>query len=214
VIFNWSKKIIHVPTIAASFIAALIVSWRPDDPKLNMIVGAVWFAVWLFCHTIEEYDFNLAVCIAMFVSLVLFMVLIVFAGLMLKLCKFVAEIDITASPHLYLGVGLIYLVSVAISYVKGLFYYVALEPNQMVVQYRIGEDGQTFQRARYDATIEATHDIFEWFFYDMATLTIHFRDGKNPPLQFFITGIRKKADKLGDVLGVTAIDREDKHQPN
>jgi len=204
VIFNWTKKILHVPTICCAFVAAFVVWLFPEAGK---VVGAVWFCVWLFCHTIEDNDIGLAVAIAMFVGVLLFVVLAIFGGVLDDIADLARLISLTASPSLYIGFGLVYLISIIISYIKGLFYYVAIEPNQMIVQFKIGEDGETFQRTQYDARVEATADIFEWFFFDTATIKIQFRDGKRSPLEYYVGGIRRKARYLSAVLGVTAIDR-------
>lgn len=213
VIFNWTKKILHIPTVVCAFLAAFIVSLYPEWGKT---VGAAWFCVWLFCHIIEDNNIGLAVAIAIFVAVVLFVALAVFGGVLGVIGEFIAKrIHITASPALYIGFGLAYLASIAMSYIKGLFYYVALEPNQMIVQFKIGEDGETFQRMQYDARVEATVDIFEWFFFDMATIKIQFRDGKRSPMEFYVGRIKKKAGWLSAVLGVTAIDRAERiDRPN
>jgi hypothetical protein len=204
VIFNWTKKILHVPTICCAFLAAFVVWLFPESGK---VVGAVWFCVWLLCHTIEDNDIGLSVAIAMFVAVLLFIVLAIFGGVLDDIAALARLISLTASPSLYIGFGLVYLISILISYIKGLFYYVAIEPNQMIVQFKIGEDGETFQRTQYDARVEATADIFEWFFFDTATIKIQFRDGKRSPMEYYVGRIRRKARYLSAVLGVTAIDR-------
>ena len=204
VVFNWTKKILHVPTICCSFVAAFVVWLFPEAGK---VVGAVWFCVWLFCHTIEDNDIGLAVAVAILGAVLLFLVLAIFGGVLDDIADLARLISLTASPSLYFGFGLVYLISIVISYIKGLFYYVAIEPNQMIVQFKIGEDGETFQRTQYDARVEASADIFEWFFFDMATIKIQFRDGKRSPLEYYVGRIRRKARYLSAVLGVTAIDR-------
>ena len=214
VIFNWTKKILHVPTVVCAFLAAFVV-WLYSDSEnsaaIGNIVGATWFCVWLFCHIIEDNNIGLAVAVAIFVAVVLFVALAVFGHVLDDIGRFIAKrIHITASPALYIGFGLVYLVSIAMSYIKGLFYYVTLEPNQMIVQFKIGEDGETFQRMQYDARVEATVDIFEWFFFNMATIKIQFRDGKRSPMEFYVGRIKKKAGWLSAVLGVTAIDRAER----
>jgi hypothetical protein len=143
----------------------------------------------------------------MFVAVLLFIVLAIFGGVLDDIAALARLISLTASPSLYIGFGLVYLISILISYIKGLFYYVAIEPNQMIVQFKIGEDGETFQRTQYDARVEATADIFEWFFFDTATIKIQFRDGKRSPMEYYVGRIRRKARYLSAVLGVTAIDR-------
>jgi len=204
VIFNWTKKILHVPTVIFAFLAAFIVWLYPESGK---IVGAVWFCVWLFCHIIEDNNIGLSAAVAIFVGGLLLAALAVFGGVFGDIIDLFKSITITASPALYIGFGLAYLTSIVLSYIKGLFYYVALEPNQMIVQFKIGEDGETFQRMQYDARVEAAVDIFEWFFFNTATIKIQFRDGKRSPMEFYVGRIKKKAEWLSAVLGVTAIDR-------
>jgi MFS family permease len=209
VIFNWTRKILHIPTIVFAFLAAFIM-WLYSDSEniesIGSIVGAIWFCVWLFCHTIEDNNISLSVAIALFGGLLLFTVLAIFGEVDDEIIGAVQTIRIFASPALYLGFGLAYLTSIGLSYVKGLFYYVAIEPNQMIVQFKIGEDGETFQRMQYDARVEATVDIFEWFFYDTATIKIQFHGGKRSPMEYYVGRIKRKAEWLSAVLGVTAVE--------
>ena len=207
VIFSWTKKVLHLPTIVCAFLAAFAV-WL--HPEWGRIVGAAWFCVWLFCHTIEDNNISLAVATALLAGVLLFTILAVFGGVLDEVFGVVKLVSMTASPALYIGFALAYLMSIALSYVKGLFYYVAIEPNQMIVQSEIGEDGETFQRMQYEARVEASVDIIGWFFYDMATIKIQFRDGKRSPMDFYVGRIKKKAAWLSAVLGVTAIDRAER----
>ena len=203
VVFNWTKKILHVPTIMWSLPAALIVWYFPAKSE---IVGLSWFCVWLFCHTIEDYDFSFAVSIAIGASMFLFIVLTVFGGVLDDIYGYAKLISIFASPALYLGVGLAYLTSILISYIRGLFHYVAITPNQMIIQSTIGEDGETIQRRKYDAKVEAANDVVEWYMYNVGTLKIWFHEGRREPMSFYVSGIRKKSRWLFDVLEVTSIE--------
>jgi hypothetical protein len=203
VVFNWTKKILHVPTIVCSFPAALIVWYFPAKAEL---IGLSWFCVWLFCHTIEDYDFSFAVSIAIGASIFLFVVLTVFGGVIDDMYDYAKLISIFASPALYLGFGLAYLTSILVSYIRGLFHYVAITPNQMIIQSRIGEDGETIQRRKYDAQIEAATDVVEWYVYNAGSLKIWFHEGRREPMSFYVSGIRKKSRWLFDVLEVTSIE--------
>lgn len=212
VIFNWTKKILHIPTIIASFLAALIV-WvsvgegeNPSELMVPKIVGATWFCVWFVCHTIEDYDFNLTTVIALLSGILLIIVLVHFGSAWDEIGNILRKISIYASPALYIGFGVAYLASIALSYVKGVFYYVAIEPNQITVQHRIGEDAETFQKMHYDVRVETAVDVFEWFFYDTGTIVITFHGGKRPPIECYVGRIRKKAPRLGNILGVTAVE--------
>ena len=209
VIFNWTRKILHIPTIVFAFLAAFIM-WLYSDSEniesIGSIVGAIWFCVWLFCHTIEDNNISLSVAIALFGGVLLFTVLAIFGEVYGEIIAAVKLIEMFASPALYLGFAFAYLTSIGLSYVKGLFYYVAIEPNQMIVQFKIGEDGETFQRMQYDARVEATVDIFEWFFYDTATIKIQFHGGKRSPMEYYVGRIKQKAKWLSSVLGVTAVE--------
>ncbi|GAH50279.1 unnamed protein product, partial [marine sediment metagenome] len=57
VIFNWSNKILYVPTIAASLLAALLML-TGVNPTL---VGGIWFAVFFLNFLVEEYELNVKV---------------------------------------------------------------------------------------------------------------------------------------------------------
>ena len=214
VIFNWTKKILHLPTVIASFLAALIV-WvsapnggAPSElaKTIPVIVGAAWFCVWLVCHTIEDYDFNLTTVIALFATILLVIVLVSFGNAWNEIGKILRKVSITASPVLYIGFGIAYSASIVLSYIKGVFYYVAIEPNQITIQHKIGEDAETFQKMHYDVRVETAVDIFEWFFYDTGTIEITFHGGKRPPIDCYVGGIRKKAPRLGNILGVMAVE--------
>jgi len=206
VVFNWTMKILHVPTIICSILAALIV-WRlPSESPYIEVVGATWFCVWLFCHTIEDYDFSLAVSLAIAVSIILFLVLTLFGNVLGTIADYARLISIFGSPALYLCIGIAYMISILISYIRGLFYYVAITPNQMIIQSKIGEDGETIQRRKYDAKIEASTDVIEWLVYNVGSLKMWFHEGSREPISFYVSGIRKKSAWLLDVLEVTSVE--------
>ncbi|MFC1633669.1 hypothetical protein ACFL5Z_02410 [Planctomycetota bacterium] len=264
VIFDWTHKILHGPTIICSFLAAFILCFSEgglrikdandvnqdttvvasgisqsetapavdvsqsatapaptsevlQDAKVSkkeeasyttlaLVVGAIWFCVWLFCHTIEDYDFSFAVSLAMIFIVLLSVVLIVFGGAHYRIVECAKGIRIAASPTFYLAVGIAYSISIIVSYIRGLFYYVAITPNQMIIQSKIGEDGETIQRRRYDARVEAATDVIEWLVYNVGSLKIWFHDGRMAPMSFYVSGIRKKSQWLLDVLEVTTVE--------
>jgi len=204
VFFSWTKKLIHIPTIIAGFAAAIIIRFYPESENL---VGAAWFFVWLICYTVEESDIGLSTALVAFVAILLLAVLSIFGEVHDDIPRLAKYIRFSASSALYLGISIVYLTAIVLSYIKGLFYYVALEPNQMIIQTKIGEDAAAYHRTEYDVRIETTVDIVEWFVYHTGTVKIQFRNGKRPPLECYVGNIGTKARYLASVLGVTAIDR-------
>lgn len=203
VFFSWTKKLIHVPTIIAGFAAAIVIQFYPESKNL---VGGIWFFIWLMCYTVEESDIGLSTALVAFVTILLLAVLSVFGGVYDDIPNLVKDLKFNASSALYVGTSVVYLTAIVLSYIKGLFYYVALEPNQMIIQTKIGEDSAAFHRTEYDVRIETTVDIIEWFVYHTGTVKIQFRNGKRPPLECYVGKIGTKARYLANVLGVMAID--------
>ena len=204
VFFSWTKKLIHIPTIIAGFAAAIVMQFYPESKTL---VGAIWFFIWLVCYTVEESDIGLSTALVAFVAILLLAVLSIFGKVHDDIPKLAKYVRFSASSALYLGISIVYLTAIVLSYIKGLFYYVALEPNQMIIQTKIGEDAAAYHRTEYDVRIETTVDIVEWFVYHTGTVKIQFRNGKRPPLECYVGNIGTKARYLANVLGVTAIDR-------
>jgi hypothetical protein len=102
-------------------------------------------------------------------------------------------------------IAAILLVAVAISWIRGLFYYVALTPNYMNVQTGPTESGEQVSREGYGTRID-TGDFLERLL-GFGRIMITFNDRRRPPIICLVARIGKKANKLEALRGKLAVDR-------
>ena len=70
VIFEWTQKILYVPTIVASFIAAVLSCF---DGIPAPAIGGLWFAVFFLNFLIEEYNISIKILLITIVSVGFFL---------------------------------------------------------------------------------------------------------------------------------------------
>lgn len=208
VIFDWTPKILYIPSIAVSFLAALIMLFAEHVPGFGFVnaelIGGVWFGVVFANLIIEEYNISiklLLIGIVSFWALLLWLHLLSWAGGFLGLFRNIAfEISSTG----YILLGLAGLLTILVSWLRGLFFYIAITPNYMNLQEGPTETGQQLSREDYNTVID-TSDFLERLM-GFGKIVIIFKDMKRTPLVFLVWGIQKKAQMLERVRGKFAID--------
>ncbi|MCD6364588.1 MAG: hypothetical protein J7M14_01805, partial [Planctomycetes bacterium] len=106
-------------------------------------------------------------------------------------------------------IGMIFLCAIVISWIKGLFYYVAITPNYMNIQVGPTETGEQIAREQYSTRID-TGDFLERLF-GFGRIVITFRDQRRQPIMMLVSRIGKTAAKLESIRGKLAVDR---YQPS
>jgi hypothetical protein len=210
VMFNWTPKILYVPTIAASILAAGAMylkqsGWLGDAITPGMI-GGVWFALFFANFLIEEYELNVKILL---IGMLCVAVLLLWLHLLESVRSFLGlfgHLGVSVSATGYFLVAIIGLITVLVSWLKGLFYYVALTPNYMNLQEGPTESSEQISREDYNTRVD-TGDFLERLL-GFGRIMVTFKDQKRPPIVLLVWGIRKKAEELESIRGTIAIDRQ------
>ena len=201
VVFNWTPKILYVPTIAVSFLAAGISCF---DSISGTAIGGIWFAIFFLNFLIEEYDISIKILLITMVSLGFFLLWLHLLGWVVPFLKLFRNIAVSMNATVYLLVGIIGSLSIIISWLKGLFYYVTITPNYMNLQEGPTESGEQIGREDYNSRVD-TSDFLERLM-GFGRIIITFKERKRQPIVVLVWKIRKKAQLLESVRAKFAID--------
>jgi hypothetical protein len=207
IVYNWTAKILYVPTIFASFLAAALLCIPCIPPA---VVGGVWFIVFLLNFLVEEYNISIKILLIALVSLGFFLLWLHLLGYVVGFFKLFRHIAISMNATVYLLVGIIGLFVVFISWLKGLFYYMTFTPNYMNIQEGPTESGEQIGREDYNTRID-TSDFLERIM-GFGRMIITFKDRKREPIIVLVWRIQKKAQQLESVRAKFAIDHLQKAQ--
>ena len=201
VIFEWTPKILYVPTIAASFIAAAISCF---DGIPGAAIGGVWFAIFFLNYLVEEYNISIKILLITIVSLGFFLLWLHLLGWVGGFFGLFKHIAVSMNTTVYLLVGIIGLMAIFISWLKGLFYYLTITPNYMNIQEGPTESGEQIGREDYNSRID-TSDFLERLM-GFGRIIITFKERKRQPIVVLVWRIQKKAQMLERVRAKFAID--------
>ncbi len=204
VIFNWTPKVLYVPTIVASLVAAVLMYLSSEDSNTDVVIGGCWLGVFVLNFLVEEYNISIKILLITLVSLgclFLWLHLLGWVGGFLRLFRHLA-LSINATG--FLLIGIIGLLTVFFSWFKGLFYYITITPNYMNLQEGPTESGEQIGREDYNSRID-TSDFLERLM-GFGRIVITFKDRKREPISVLVWRIQKKAQMLEKVRAKFAID--------
>jgi hypothetical protein len=207
VIFEWTPKILYVPTIAASFIAAAL---SCIDSIPGPIIGGVWFAIFFLNFLIEEYNISIKILLITIISVGFFLLWLHLLGWVGGFFGLFKNIAVSMNTTVYLLVGIIGLLAIFFSWLKGLFYYMSITPNYMNIQEGPTESGEQIGREDYNSRID-TSDFLERLM-GFGRIIITFKDRKREPIAVLVWRIQKKAQLLESVRAKFAIDHQQQAQ--
>jgi len=202
VIFNWTPKILYAPTIVASLVASLMVYLTNVS---DVVIGGVWLAVFFVNFLIEEYSISIKVLLIILISLGFFLLWLHLLGWVTGFLRLFRHLALSISATGYLLVGVIGLFTIAMSWIKGLFYYIAITPNSMNLQEGPTESGEQIGREDYNSRVDAS-DFLERLM-GFGKIVITFKGKNREPISVLVWGIRKKAQMLERVRAKFAIDQ-------
>ncbi len=212
IVFNWSRKVLYVPMILASIAGASVMliiekGVLPASPA-GEIVGGIWLGLFILCFLIEEYEMSVKV-LAIVVLFLLLMGLWLFVLERLgRFFEILGEISVSMSWMGFLFIAGVFSLGVAVSWLKGLFHYVAITPNYMNIQVGLTETGEQISREDYNTRVD-TSDLLERIL-GFGRIIVTFRDSRRLPLMLLVGRIGRKAQTLESIRGKLAVDR---HQP-
>lgn len=208
VIFNWSHKILYVPTIIAALLAALLMyiggisSW---GEAFSRTIGGVWLAVFFLNFLIEEYEVNLKMLFIVLLAVGVVFLWLGYLGWLVSFLRFFKKLGIRIDPLGYILIAGIFFAATVISYLRGLFYYVAITPNYMNIQVGPTETGQHIGQEDYNTHVD-TGDFLERLF-GFGRIGITFRDRSRMPMVLLVGRIGKVAKALEAIRSKIALDR-------
>jgi hypothetical protein len=216
VIFGWTQKVLYVPTIFAAVIAAILMflsesGWQifaGIDPRL---VGGLWFAVFFLNFLVEEYNVNLRILAIALAGLGCFLLWLHLMGAVLWFLGLFGHLAFSISGTGYLLIAVIGLLTIGVSWLDGLFHYVAITPNYADIQYGPTESGEQIAREDYNTKIDTT-DFLERLL-GFGRISITFKDKSRPPLTLLVWRIHKKAEMLEQVRATFAVDHPPQAAP-
>ena len=201
VIYNWTPKVLYVPTIVASFFAAVL-SCIPCMPAA--VIGGMWFVVFFLNFLVEEYNISIKILLITLISLGFFLLWLHLLGRVMDFLNLFKNIAISMNATVYLLIGIVGLLVIFISWLKGLFYYMTITPNYMNLQDGPTESGEQVGREDYNTRID-TSDFLERLM-GFGRIIITFKERKREPIIVLVWKIRKKAQQLESVRAKFAID--------
>jgi hypothetical protein len=210
VIFGWTQKVLYVPTMLAAVLAAILMFLSESgaglfsgiDPK---VVGGVWFVVFFLNFLIEEYDINIRILLIGFASIGCLLLWLHLMGAVLPFLRLFGHLAFSISGTGYLLIAVIGFLTIGISWLRGLFHYVAITPNYADIQFGPTESGEQIGREDYNTKID-TSDFLERLL-GFGRISITFKDKSRPPLTLLVWRIQQKAEMLEQVRATFAVDR-------
>jgi len=206
VIFNWSRKILYIPTILAALVASLLMLLTEKgvltiDPHL---VGGSWLLVFFLNFLIDEYEVSFQVVLTVILLLLALGLWLTFLDWLKPFMDFIGRLGIVIDSLGYLLFALVFSFAVAISWVRGMFYYAAITPNFINIQNGPSENGEQISREEYNTKID-TGDFLERLL-GFGRIIVIFSDTRRHPLSFLVWGIHTKSQKLEAVRAKLEVD--------
>lgn len=219
VIFGWTPKVLYVPTMLAAVLAAILMFLQESgagvfagiDPK---VVGGVWFAIFFVNFLIEEYNINLRLLIIAFSCTGFLLLWLHLLGWVTGFLGLFKHLAFSISGTGYLLIAIIGALTVAISWLRGLFYYVAITPNNLDIQTGPAEAGEQIGREEYSTKVD-TGDFLERLL-GFGRIIVIFKDRSRPPICLLVWRVDKKAQMLEKVRAKLTVDHPQEvfeHEP-
>ncbi len=211
VIFNWTRKVLYVPTILASLIAAGILfagqemKWFPLSEDVAKTIGGCWLAVFFLNFLIDEYEINVKTLLLIILAVGVILLWLALADLLTPFLQAFKHLGIEISALGYLLISMIFLLAIVISWIHGLFVYVTLTPNYLNISNGVTETSEQISREGYNTRID-TNDFLERLL-GFGQIVITFSDTRRPPMVLLIGSVGKKAKALESIRGHLSVEQ-------
>jgi hypothetical protein len=206
VVFGWTPKVLYVPAILAAAIASILMFVGASRwPVFDQVVGGLWFAVFFVNLIIEEYDVNIRMLLLAAASLGVLFLWLHLLGWVLPFLGLFGHLAFSISATGYLLIAIIGLLVIGVSWLHGLFYYIAITPNCLDLHAGPTEAAEQVGREDYNTKVDTT-DFLERLL-GFGRIIITFKQGTRPPLTLLVWHVDKKADMLERVREKFAVDR-------
>ena len=214
VTFNWSRKVLYIPTVLVSLVACVLMLLRENGQwsELNIeLLGGIWIGVFFVNFLVDEYEISIKVLIIAILCVVALFLWLSLLDWVAEFTDFFGHLAITMDSTGYLLLAGIFSVAIAISWIRGLFYYVAITPNYMNIQIGPTETGEQISREDYSTRID-TGDFLERMF-GFGRVIITFRDQRRQPIVMLVGKVGKVAKKIESIRGKLVVDTHQAASP-
>jgi hypothetical protein len=209
--FNWSSKVLYLPAIVMSFLGALtmlMIQWKtvPEHPApvIAQVVGGLWLLAFVISFLVDEYEMSFKVLTFIVLMLLLLVLWLHLLGWLTAFLRLLGRVSVSMSWQGFLFIGLLFSVGIVVSWINGLFHYVAITPNYMNIQVGVSESGEQVSREDYNTRVD-TGDLLERIM-GFGRIVITFRDNRRLPMSLLVGRVGKKAATLESVRGKLAVD--------
>ncbi len=212
VVFGWSRKVLYMPTVVYSLIACGLMLLKHGGllPNLNeATVGGIWIALFILNFLVDEYEISIKVLLIVVLSALSLFLWLHFLGWVQAFLGFFKNFGTSIGWQGYLVIALLFATAALVSWIQGLFYYVAITPNYLNIQTGPTETGEQVSREEYSTRID-TGDFLERML-GFGRIIVTFSDQRRQPLSLLVGRIGKKAPLLEAIRGKLAVDR---YQPS
>ncbi len=216
IVFNWTRKVLYLPTIIASFFAAVLIcvvepeaaGWfdsKIDSEIVQMIevIGGIWFAIIFLNFLVEEYDIRLMAIIMSLVSVGFLLLWLYLFGWVNSFFRLFTHLDVFISWKGYLLVGLIGMLTLLVSWVRGLFYFVVITPNFINIQEGLTETGTQIAKKDYNSSVDTSGLVERLLGFGKIKIT--FKGSEREPITLYVWKIGAKAKKLEEISTKTIV---------
>ncbi len=210
VIFGWTPKILYVPTMLAAILASALMFMKESDWQIfaginPKTVGGLWFAVFFLNFLMEEYDINIRIILIALATFGFLFLWLHLLGWVLPFLGLFKNLAFSISATGYLLITIIGLLTILVSWLHGLFHYVAITPNCLDAHWGPTEAGEQIGREDYNTKVD-TGDFLERLL-GFGRIIITFKDNTRPPLTLLVWRVEKKAEMLERVRAKFVMDR-------
>ena len=212
IVFNWTPKILYFPTMIASIFASNLMYLQEADfwvfGSINPeIIGGIWFIIFFLNFLIEEYNITIIVMLTSLLSVGFLLLWLNLVGWVADFLNLFKHFALSISATGYLLVSIIGLLTVLISWLKGLFYYVTITPNYINLQEGPTETGEQIAREDYNTRVDTSNFLERLLGFGKIVIT--FKDRKRQPITLLVGSIKRKSRLLEEVRSKFVVERSD-----
>ena len=203
VVFNWTRKILYVPTILASLIAFVLMLFIHTEQHARIVVG-IWLAIFFVNFLVDEYEIGVKVLMIALLFVALLFLWLTFMDWVMPFLRAFTHLGIGMNATGYLVLAIIFALAVAISWIRGLFYYVAITPNYLNIQSGPTENSEQISREDFNTRID-TGDFLERLL-GFGRIIITFTEPRRQPVVLLVGRIGRRARLLESIRANLAVD--------
>jgi len=207
VVFNWTRKVLYLPTVVASLVAFVLMNLHEHQYLTSLdpyVLGGIWLAVFFVNFLIDEYEIGVMVLLITALGLLAGGLWLQYMDWLKPFLAAFARLRFSINSIGYLVIALIFLLAIVISWLKGLFYYVAITPNYLNIKSGPTESAEQVSREEFGTRID-TGDFLERCL-GFGRIVITFSSPHRPPLLLLVGRIGRKAVQLETVRSKLAIE--------